>query len=132
MLPVLPELKALLRALVRDPEAFVFQSIKGRRLNDNNLRTVFVKDVIRPLSRRFPTPEGQKGFKDGRLHNFRHFFCSRMAASSKVTPLVLQKWLGHTDSKMVQHYFDLKDADAKSMMSSIELLPKPRGGDGNG
>lgn len=132
MLPVHADLRELLLGMPRDLSRPVFTTPRGNRLNDGRLRDQFVKKVILPLGERFPTPEGQKGFKDGRLHNFRHFFCSRMAASSKVTPLVLQKWLGHTDSKMVQHYFDLKDADAKSMMSSIELLPKPQGGDGNG
>ena len=132
MLPVLPELKALLRALVRDPEAFVFQSMKGRRLNDNNLRTVFVKDVIRPLSRRFPSPEGERGFKDGRLHSFRHFFCSQMANAN--TPITaLQQWLGHRNSAMVMHYYHLNNADAKRLMSSIRLLPRPsRKGPGGG
>jgi len=128
MLPVHADLRELLQGMPRDRSRPVFTTERGYRLNDGRLRDQFVRKIIRPLTERFPTPEGQKGFKDGRLHNFRHFFCSRMAASSKVTALVLQKWLGHTDSKMVQHYFDLQDAEAKTLMSSIELLPKPQGG----
>jgi integrase len=86
-----------------------------------------IRNVIGPLSERFPSPEGEKGFKDARLHSFRHFFCSRMATVG--TPqLVLQKWLGHRNSAMVQHYFDLSDADSHARMSSIELLPATKPG----
>ena len=130
-LPVLPELRSLLLTLVRDPDGFVFQSKKGCRLNDNNLRTVFVRNVITPLSRRFPSTGEVGGFSSGRLHSFRHFFCSQMANAN--TPIAaLQQWLGHRNSAMVMHYYHLNNADAKRLMSSIRLLPEtdenvPRG-----
>lgn len=58
-------------------------------------------------------------------------FCSRMV-NGGVHLLTLQKWLGHKNSQMVAHYFDLKDAQATAVMSSIEMLPKtgPAGGNG--
>ena len=126
-LPVHPQLKELLLTIPRDPSRFVFVSQRGHRLNDGRLRNQLIRNVIGPLSERFPSPEGEKGFKDARLHSFRHFFCSRMATVG--TPqLVLQKWLGHRNSAMVQHYFDLSDADSHARMSSIELLPVTKPG----
>lgn len=132
VLPVLPELKVLLQSFARNPGHFVFQSVKGCRLNDNNLRTVFVNEVIKPLSRQFPSAEGERGFKGARLHSFRHFFCSQMANAN--TPIAaLQQWLGHRNSAMVMHYYHLNNADAKRLMSSIRLLPRPsRKGPGGG
>jgi len=46
--------------------------------------------------------------------------------------LTLQKWLGHKNSQMVAHYFDLKDAEATAVMASIEMLPKTEQAGGNG
>lgn len=130
-LPVVPDLRLLLQTMPRDPSRPVFASALGKRLNCGRLRDQFVRMIIEPLSERFPSPEGERGFVDGRLHSFRHFFCSRMVAG-KVPLLVLQKWLGHRNSQMVAHYFDMKDVEATALMSSIEVLPKtgPAGGNG--
>jgi integrase len=130
-LPVHEDLRLLLQSMSRDSARPVFASALGKRLNCGRLREQFVRKIIRPLSARFPSPEGERGFADGRLHSFRHFFCSRMVAAG-VPLLVLQKWLGHRNSAMVGHYFDLKDAEATALMSSIEMLPKtgPAGGNG--
>ena len=122
-LPVLPELKELLTSMVRDPGAFIFTSMRGCRLDDSILRNTFIRDVIKPLSRQFPSPDAVGGFSSGRLHSFRHFFCSQMANAN--TPIMaLQQWLGHRNSAMVMHYYHLNSADAKKLMSSIRLLPR--------
>ncbi|MFM8726492.1 MAG: tyrosine-type recombinase/integrase [Planctomycetaceae bacterium] len=130
-LPVHEDLRLLLLSMSRDPSRPVFPSALGKRLNCGRLRDQFVRLVIRPLSARFPTPEGERGFADGRLHSFRHFFCSRMV-NQGVHLLTLQKWLGHKNSQMVAHYFDLKDAEATAVMASIEMLPKTEPAGGNG
>jgi len=130
-LPVHEDLRLLLLSMSRDLSRPVFPSALGKRLNCGRLRDQFVRLVIRPLSARFPTPEGERGFADGRLHSFRHFFCSRMV-NQGVHLLTLQKWLGHKNSQMVAHYFDLKDAEATAVMASIEMLPKTEQAGGNG
>jgi integrase len=72
-----------------------------------------------------------RGFSSGRLHSFRHFFCSQMANAN--TPIMaLQQWLGHRNSAMVMHYYHLNSADAKKLMSSIRLLPRSEQIPGNG
>ena len=81
---------------------------------------MFIRDVLKPLSERFPTPEGEIGFKDGRLHSFRHFFCS-LCANNNVPQQMVMRWLGRQDSKLVAHYNHQHDDEAKRQMQKIQL-----------
>lgn len=60
--------------------------------------------MLTPLAKRFPTPAGEVGSKDGRLHSCRHYFASRCAADGYAEQLVMT-WLGHIDSKVTRRYF---------------------------
>ena len=73
-----------------------------------------------PLAEQFPTPDGEVGFADGRLHSFRHFFCS-LCANRGVPQQVVMRWLGHKSSAMVQHYYHLHDEEARRQMRRITL-----------
>jgi integrase len=57
----------------------------------------------------------------GRLHSFRHYFCSRYA-NSGVPEQVVMAWLGHADSKMVRHYYHLHDDEAQRQMKRLQFL----------
>ena len=76
--------------------------------------------MLTPLAEKFPTAEDEVGFSDGRLHSFRHFFCS-LCASRGVAQQVVMRWLGHRESKMVEHYFHLHDEEARRQMRRIVL-----------
>ncbi len=78
--------------------------------------------MIEPLKERFPTPEGQIGFEHGRIHSFRHYFCSR-ALMSGASEGEVREWLGHTDSKMVEHYRHLRTEDAARRIAGTSFLP---------
>jgi integrase len=77
--------------------------------------------VLEPFSARFPTASGDVGFADGRLHSFRHFFCS-LCANRGVPQRVVMRWLGHTESRMVEHYYHLVDEEARRQMARIKLF----------
>ncbi len=64
--PIHPDFLAVLRRLPRADE-FVFHGPRGGRLKPDTVRRVLVREVIEPLSKQFPTPEGEKGFAAGRL-----------------------------------------------------------------
>ncbi|QDT71757.1 tyrosine-type recombinase/integrase [Lacipirellula limnantheis] len=100
----------------------VFQAAKGGALHDGNLRKIFVEQVLTPLSEQFSTPEDEIGFKDGRLHSFRHYFCS-WCANTGVSEQALMDWLGHRDSKMVQRYYHLHDPQAQQQMKKLGTIP---------
>jgi integrase len=81
-----------------------------------------IRDVLKPLEQRFPSPPGIPGFKDGRLHSFRHYFCSQCSTNG-VSELTVMNWLGHRASAMVKHYFHLHDQQAQEQMARVKFVP---------
>jgi integrase len=118
--PINEALMPVLRAIPPSKDGFVFHGPEGGRLKAAAVRRALIRDVLTPLAETFPTPEGEVGFADGRLHSFRHFFCSLCALRGTAQQVVMQ-WLGHRDSKMVQHYFHLHDNEARRQMKRITL-----------
>src|SRR5437773_5840771 len=81
----------------------------------------FKNGVIEPLKPNYPTPAGEIGFEHGRLHSFRHFFCSQ-AFLHGASEGEIREWLGYADSKMVEHYRHLRNDDAQRKMGKISFL----------
>lgn len=118
------ELRTLLVGLGRKPDGFVFHAALGGRVLARNVLEQFIKHVIEPLQTKFPTPQGEIGFEHGRLHSFRHYFCSQCFLGG-ASEGEIKEWLGHADSKMVEHYRHLRGEDAQRKMSQIRLLDRP-------
>ncbi len=118
----------LLKVLQNRPHQgpYVFYGPRGGRLKPDTVRRAFVRDVIEPLHDQFPAPQGQKSFQDGRLHSFRHAFCSQ-CANDNVPERVLMDWLGHQDSAMIRHYYHLHDQESQRRMSRMNFLGGPSG-----
>ncbi|MBC8115475.1 MAG: tyrosine-type recombinase/integrase [Candidatus Saccharimonas sp.] len=71
----------------------------------------------------FPTKDGAvTGFIDGRLHSFRHYFCS-ICADSGVPEQTLMTWLGHRSSKMIRRYYHLHDEASQQAMKKFVAVP---------
>lgn len=126
-LPVQQELLDRLRVLPRHPDGFVFHGPRGGRIKPDSLRNILVRDVLKPLADRFPSSPGETGFLDGRLHSFRHFFCS-LCANRRVAQRIVMSWLGHSDSRMVAHYYHLHDDEARRQMNLLSLSDPMSGG----
>lgn len=120
-LPIHRHLRSVLDGLPRANDGYVFRGASGRRLNAGGVRTALVEKVIEPLKGRFPGLGDGKSFKDGRLHAFRHLFCS-ICHRSGVPELVVKNWLGHRDSQMVHTYFHANSAVEREMMNGIDFL----------
>jgi integrase len=118
--PIHPDLLAVL-VRQRRSDAFIFHGPRGGRLKPDHVRNVLVKKVIEELAPTFPSAEGAKGFADGRLHSFRHFFCSFCANNNKPEQLIMQ-WLGHSSSDMVRHYYHVADKAARAHMESLNFI----------
>ena len=56
---------------------------------EDQVRRALIRDVLVPLAGRFPTPPEEAGFADGRLHSFRHFFCSLCASRSFLVGVIV-------------------------------------------
>lgn len=124
--PIHEDLKSVLGGMEVAADGLVFHGPRGGRLKPDTVRQILVRDVLRPLTERFPTPAGEVGFADGRLHSFRHFFCSTCANSS-VPEQVVMEWLGHRDSAMVRHYYHLHDEEAQRQMKRLDFLGEAGG-----
>ena len=113
--PILERLKVL-----KSRDDLVFHGPLGGRLKPDTIRNILKREVLSPLAVRFPVAGGAKGFNDGRLHSFRHFFCSA-CANNRVPEAMVMSWLGHQDSEMVRYYYHLHDDVARQFMSEVRL-----------
>jgi len=122
--PIHPELRQILEHLDHSQDGRVFHGPRAGILSPDIARRTLIADVLVPLAKRFPTPKGEVGFADGRLHSFRHYFCST-CANSNVPEQVVMAWLGHAESKMVRHYYHLHDAEAQRQMKRLSFVGMP-------
>jgi integrase len=118
--PLNNELRTVFGGISHRNDSRVFHGPRGGRLKPDTVRTIFIADVIQPLKVRFPTPAGEIGFEHGRLHTFRHYFCSR-AADQGVPLQMLMTWLGHSSSEIVRLYYHQLDSEAQRQMKRIDF-----------
>jgi integrase len=117
--PIHPNLHPVLAGLVRKCSSSVlFNGPKGGPLRPDHVRICLKRDVQAPLESQYPSAEEEIGFKNGRLHSFRHFFCS-MCANSGVSEPAVMDWLGHRSSAMIRHYYHLHNEEAQRQMSKV-------------
>ncbi|QDU59956.1 site-specific tyrosine recombinase XerC [Planctomycetes bacterium Pan216] len=126
--PIQDDLLPVLSDMGRHKDGYIFHGPLGGRIKADTVRRILIREVLFPLADRFPTAEGDIGFIHGRLHSFRHFFCS-MCANRGVGQQVVRRWLGHKESRMVDHYYHLHDDEARRQMQRLRLFGEA---DGNG
>lgn len=118
--PMNEQLIPVLESVPRHRDGFVFHGPLGGRLKPDTVRNILVKQVLGPLKSRFPTATGEGGFEHGRLHSFRHFFCSR-CANSGVAERVVMDWLGHADAETVRRYYHLDQQESRRQMDRVSI-----------
>ena len=118
--PIHEDLKSLFRERLRRRDGLVFQGPRGGKVKPDTIRNILIKDVLQPLKGRFPATMGEKGFEHGRLHSFRHFFCSQ-CANNGVPERVLMSWLGHADAEMVRRYYHLDAEESQRQMNRVSI-----------
>jgi integrase len=117
-LPLHDRFRQRLERMSRHPDGKVFHGPLGGRLKPDTVRTVLIREVLEPLAKQFPAAYQEKGIKDGRLHSFRHRFCS-WCANRGVPEQILMTWLGHRDSKMVRRYYHLHREESQRHMKTL-------------
>lgn len=129
--PIHDDLRRILGEIPRCDDGLVFHGPRGGVVKPDTVRNILVREVLGPLAERFPAAEGELGFRDGRLHSFRHYFCS-VCANSNVPELVVKEWLGHRESQMVRHYYHLHNEEAQRQMKRLRFVDAGgSGADGN-
>src|SRR5262249_45629501 len=122
-LPIHEQLQQVLENMVRHRDGRVFHGPKGGRLKPDTVRNIFKAHVLGKLAKTFPGTADQRGITAGRLHSFRHYFCS-MSANQGIPEQVLMTWLGHADSEMIRHYYHLREEQSKAQMQKLKLFGK--------
>jgi len=122
VIPIHPSLETMLNGMERRLDGRVFRAAMGGVLRPDNARDMFIRQVIGPLSERFPTPPGEIGFEATRFHSLRHYFCSQCFLSG-ASEGEIREWMGHRDSKIVEHYRHLRREDATRKMGQVMFLP---------
>jgi integrase len=106
--------------MVRNIDGRVFHGPKSGKLKPDTVRIIFKAQVLEKLASVFPASEAQRGITAGRLHSFRHYFCSN-SANQGIPEQVLMTWLGHADSDMIRHYYHLQQEQSKAQMQRLML-----------
>lgn len=120
--PIHEDLLPILQSLPLTDDGLVFHTPKGTPIKPDRILRLLINEVLKPLASRFPTPKGEtRGFVDGRIHSFRHYFCSR-CADSRVPEQTLMSWLGHRDSRLIRRYYHLQDAASLSAMQEVNFI----------
>lgn len=118
--PIHETLQDVLATMPRHADGRVFHGPLDGKIKADTVRRILIRDVLKPLAPRFPSVPNEPGFIDGRLHSFRHYFCSN-CANRKVAERVLMKWLGHRNSRMVHRYYHLHDEESIRQMKRVKL-----------
>lgn len=119
-LPIHEDLRRVLLEIPRASDGIVFRGPHGGRWKSDSVRTLFKRDVIAPLAPTFRRPSGEPGFESGRLHSFRHFFCSQ-CANQGIPERTLMSWLGHAEAAMVRRYYHLTDTESRRLMDRLSI-----------
>jgi integrase len=93
-------------------------------IKPDTVRNILKRDVLPDLAERFPARGDAPGSAAGRLHSFRHYFCS-MWADNGVPEQMLMAWLGHRDSEMIRHYYHLRQDEARKHIARIPFVGQP-------
>jgi integrase len=118
--PIHEDLREVLDRIDRTADGKIFHGPKGGVLSPDITRRTLIRDVLDPLAANFASQHDEIGFKDGRLHSFRHYFCSTCANNNTPEQLVME-WMGHQESKMVRHYYHAHDAEAQKQMKRLNF-----------
>jgi len=122
--PIHEDLRRLLETLPRSTDGRIFHGPRDGRLKADVVRRILIHDVLEKLKNRFPTRVEEIGFVNGRLHLFRHYFCS-VAAQAGTAEHTVMTWLGHSSSQMVRHYFHLHDDESQRQIKESLFLVMP-------
>lgn len=123
--PISDELRPVLERIQHHRDGYIFHGPRGGRLKADTARNVLTKRVLPRVAKELRDKGHQTRVEEGRLHSFRHYFCSQCANSGTPVQLVL-KWMGHRDSRMVQYYYHVFDEAAKDQMKKLTFVrPAP-------
>ena len=123
-IPLHPELRIVLEAMPHPHTGRVFMGVRGGVLKPDLVLVVLKRDVLSKLAKDFPQKGEDPSIVNGRVHSFRHFFCSQCFRSG-IPEADIKLWLGHSDSKMVAHYRHYAKGEQQKSISKFKNVGDP-------
>jgi integrase len=112
---------AVLNALDRHEDGRVFHGPLGGLLKPDTVRISFKDKVLPHVVKSLRSRKIETQADSGRLHSFRHYFCSE-CANGNVPMQMVMDWLGHQDSRMVRYYYHQADQRAQDEMKRLTFV----------
>lgn len=123
-IPIQAEFLRALKAMPRHEDSRVFHGPLGGRLKPDTVRNNLKDKVLVPVAKALRARGVETEMERGRLHSFRHYFCSE-CANGNVPMQMVMDWLGHQDSRMVRYYCHLADQRAQDEMKRLTFVSRP-------
>ena len=124
-IPIQAEFMDVLKALSQHQDGRVFHGPLGGLLKPDTIRNNLKGKVLAPVAKALRARGVETGMERGRLHSFRHYFCSE-CANKNVPMQMVMDWLGHQDSRMVRYYWHLADERAQNEMKRLTFVKTQR------
>jgi integrase len=121
-IPIHRELRAILQGVRRRGER-VFCDVPSRK--DPQIERPLVERKLLMELKKLCGACGFENPKQYKLHTFRHFFASTCAARGIPHKYAL-KWMGHSDSRILDLYLTLYDDVAQRLMNGISFMDPKR------
>lgn len=119
--PINDEFLDVLKGLPLHDDGRVFHGPLGGLLKPDTVRNNLKDKVLPHVAEKLRSRGIQTQVESGRLHSFRHYFCSECASSNVPIQMVMD-WLGHQDSRMVRYYWHQADQRAQDEMSRLKFV----------
>lgn len=119
--PIHPDFRRVLEKIPHHRDGYVFHGPRGGRLKPDTARNVLTGRVLPHVAKELRGKGIATRVEEGRLHSFRHYFCSQCANSGTPVQMVLA-WLGHRDSRMIRYYYHLFDEPAQEQMKKLNFV----------
>lgn len=119
--PINAELLAVLENINRHKDGRVFHGPLGGLLKPDTVRNNLKKKILPRVAENFRRRGVETEVERGRLHSFRHFFCSQCADNNVPIQMVMD-WLGHEDSGMARYYYHMADKRSQEEMKRLKFI----------
>jgi integrase len=129
--PIHTDFLAVLDVLPRHSDGRVFHGPLGGLLKPDTVRNNLTDKVLPAVAAVIREQGGETEIERGRLHSFRHYFCSFCANNNTPMQMVMD-WLGHRDSGMVRYYYHLSDPQAQKEMKRLSSIAAAPGSEARG
>jgi len=119
--PINDQFLEVLKGLPRHQDGRVFHGPLGGVLKPDTVRNNLTGSVLPVVAKDLRSRGMETEVLRGRLHSFRHFFCSE-CANNNVPMQMVMDWLGHQDSRMVRYYCHLADKRSQQEMKQLTFV----------